>query len=75
MQAIITKFIPATNTRGARIKATAWAGSVTVAYDYSGDASHRRAAQALCEKMGWPTDNWIDGGTPDNSGFAFVRPD
>ena len=73
MHAIVTKFIPATNTRGARIKATSQAGSVMIAYDYSGDASHRRAAQALCEKMGWPTDNWIDGGTPDNSGFAFVR--
>lgn len=75
MHAIITKYLPATNTLGSRIKATAYAGSVTIAYDYSGDACHRRAAQALCEKMGWPSDNWIEGGAPDNSGFAFVRPD
>ena len=74
-QAIITKFIPATNTRPARIKATAWGGSITISYDFSGDHSHTRAAQALMEKLGWPEDArmWPMGAMPDNSGFAFVK--
>lgn len=74
-KAIITKFIPATNTKGARIKAVAAPGlSVTISYDYSGDASHRAAAMALAAKFGWPDwDNAISGLMPDNSGFAFVK--
>ena len=74
MQAIITKFVPATNTRGARIKASAWAGSITISYDYSGDACHKAAAMALAAKFGWSDwDNAISGAMPDNSGFAFVK--
>ena len=74
-QAIITKFISATNTRPSRIKATCWGGSITISYDYSGDESHRLAAQKLIEKLGWSEDlsAWQMGGMPDNSGFAFVR--
>ena len=72
-QAIITKFIGATNTRGARIKASAWAGSVVIPYDYSGDEAHRQAASALIAKLDWPPlSSWREGGTPDCSGFAFV---
>ena len=59
MQAIETKCIAATNTRGTRIKAKCWAGETTVSYDYSlnGDEIHIRAAHALREKLGWASDD------------------
>ena len=53
MQAIITKFLGPTNTRGARIKAAAMRGSLTVSYDHSMDSegNHVAAAKALKEKF------------------------
>lgn len=53
MQAIVTKFIPATTYKGARIKAKAERGSVTISYPYNGDAEHchAQAAQALVAKF------------------------
>lgn len=78
MQAIITKFIGPTDTRGARIKATASSGSVTVGYPYelSGQECHRFAADALCEKLGgrpagWDSSRLIGGGLPDGT-YCFV---
>lgn len=55
MQAIKTRYLGPTNYRGARIKASAQAGSVTVSYDYALniDANHKAAAQALIDKMDW----------------------
>ena len=54
-QAIITKWIGPTNTRGAKIKARCRGGSVTLHYDdaLNLDENHRRTAFALCVKMGW----------------------
>lgn len=77
MQAIITKFIPATNTLGARIKATAYRGSVTVGYDHgeSADENHKRAAMKLAAKLGWPEEGWTGGDMPDGRGSAFVLSD
>jgi hypothetical protein len=77
MQAITTKFLSATNTRGSRIKATCDAGSVTISYPYELDYpdTHRKAAQALVDKLGWNTDsygNLIVGGLPNNAGCVFV---
>lgn len=53
MQAIITKFIPATNKRASRYKATCERGSLTVAADYDLNASdnHRAVCDALCAKF------------------------
>ena len=53
MQAIKTKFIGPTNTRGARIKASCEAGEVTIPYPYGLDviAAHRSAARALLDKI------------------------
>lgn len=53
MQAIMTKFLPATNVRGSRIKASCERGSITVSYPHelSGDACHRFAVQSLVEKF------------------------
>jgi len=68
MQAIITKFISPTNHRGARIKATASAGSVTVPYDHAQDHDEpfRIAARAFCDKFNWEFDH-VSGGLPDGS--------
>lgn len=58
MQAIQTKYMGPTNTRGSRIKATAAAGSITVGYDHALDVegNHVAAAKALCAKLGWTQD-------------------
>ena len=51
-QAILTKYLPATNTRGRRIKATCERGSITVPYpEGSGDVPHITAARLLREKF------------------------
>jgi len=53
MQAIVTKYLGATNTRGSRIKATCEAGSLTVPFDYSGSdyERHKGACDALRLKL------------------------
>ncbi len=73
MQAIVTKFIGATNTRGARVKATAQANNMTLAWDYQLHVpeNHARAAQALAIKLGWEG-AFVGGGTPDDKGYAYV---
>ena len=55
MQAIKTKYLGPTNLRGARIKATCFAGSLTIPYLYhlSTNDMHREAAFELIEKLGW----------------------
>jgi hypothetical protein len=58
--AIRTKYLPATNTRGSRIKATlgrpGLAPSVTLHYDHAlnSEQNHARAMEALCAKRGLP---------------------
>jgi hypothetical protein len=73
MQAIITKYIGPTNTKGARIKATASAGSVTIGYPHEleRDERHALAAKKLCEKFGWEW-NHVGGELPDLS-QVFVK--
>lgn len=53
MQAIQTKFIGPTNTKGSRVKATCWLGSVTVSWDHSQDSesNHREAIAAMVNKL------------------------
>lgn len=53
MQAIQTKYIPATNFKGSRIKATCDRGNITISYpdELSGDACHIAAADALVAKF------------------------
>ncbi len=72
MKAISTKYIGPTNTRGSRIKAfDCDNNAVTIPYPYelSGEDVHRKAAEALRDKMGW-TGELIGGGTKD--GYVFV---
>jgi hypothetical protein len=76
MQAIITKYLPATNTKGSRIKATCGAGSTTISYPHelSGQAVHRAAAEALIVKLRWDDREYgglLGGGLPDGS-YCFV---
>lgn len=72
MQAIVTKYLGATNTKPSRIKATASAGSVTISYSYDHDTEgcHRQAAQALCDKFGWKG-SFVTGGLP-NGDYVHV---
>ncbi len=53
MQAIISKYLPATNKLSSRIKATCARGSITRSYphDLSGDACHAFVANLLVEKF------------------------
>lgn len=79
-QAIITKFLGPTNSRGSRVKATADAGSIIVSWDHrlNSDENHRAAAEALCVKMGWTGEFYgklHQGGLPGGSGCAFVFED
>jgi hypothetical protein len=76
MQAIITKYLSATNSRGSRIKATCEAGSITIDYPHelSGMAVHAAAAKALVEKLGWGHAHYGDlmGGGLPSQGYVFV---
>jgi hypothetical protein len=78
MQAITTKYIGPSNTKGARIKATCDAGSTTIPYPHelSGSDVHAQAAMALCRKLGWTPErghmgNWVCGGLESNYVFVF----
>jgi hypothetical protein len=79
MQTISTKFIPASNCKGSRIKATqsGWSnragGSVTISYphEYSNAEAHWQAAKALAIKLGW-LDEFVCGSTPDGYVFVFA---
>lgn len=53
MQAIITKYIPATNTKSSRVKAECERGSIVVSYDSaeSEEAAHRWAVNKLVERF------------------------
>lgn len=56
MQAITTKHLQATDTKGRRIKATSAGGmSVIIPWDYELDdrQNHWAAAMALINKLGW----------------------
>ena len=80
-QAVVTKFLGPTNTRGSRVNAKCAAGSLTVSWDHalSVDGNHASAAKALVEKLGWTcksaegyTGVWVAGGLPDQTGNVFT---
>jgi hypothetical protein len=77
MQAIVTKYLSATNTKESQIKATCHAGSIKIPYPHelSGYDVHAAAAMALCRKLGWTEENgykgnWVCGAIPN--GCVFV---
>ena len=59
MQAITIKYLPATNTKGSRFKATASAGSITLGYDHglNTEGNVKAAVTALLAKLGWTAAN------------------
>lgn len=76
MQAIITKYLSPTNSRGSRIKATCYAGSITIDYPHelSGQTCHRKAAEALVAKLEWNYAAYglLLGGQLPTGDYAFV---
>ena len=69
LTSITTKYLPATNTKPVRIKATCNAGSVTISrpcLDMTDLQMHHRAASALIEKfkLDWTINDaaWLPGG-------------
>ena len=72
MQAIQTRYLGQTNSRGARIKAWAAAGSITIDYPHelNGQACHRVAAEALAAKFKWDCE--LLGGQLENGDYAFI---
>jgi len=76
-QTILTRFLGPTNSRGSRIKATAWRASVTIPYPYELDTerAHRAAAEALCVKLADGEGTWLiiaGADLPAGNGYAFV---
>ena len=77
MQAIQTKYLPATNTKQSRIKAWCNAGSVTIGYphEHSEADAHYSAAQALIVQLGWTGQHYgqlCQGSLPGNAGYCHV---
>lgn len=73
MQAIETKFLGPTNTKGARIKASAQAGTKIIPFDHGAgtDGAHDRAAIALITRLGW-WGVWARGSKADGTGNVYV---
>jgi hypothetical protein len=67
MQAIQTKYLPATNSRGSRIKASCERGSITIPYPHelSGDEVHREAVRQLLERF--VSEDWRDRSIPPSN--------
>lgn len=78
MQAIETRWLGPTNTRGSRIVARCEAGRITVPWDYSAnpETNHANAARQLAIKLGWTRSNYgsLYGGSIPSlpSGFVWV---
>jgi hypothetical protein len=74
MQAITTKSIGPTNTKGARIQARMGDIRVSVPYrlDLSGEAVHFEAVKKLCEKQGYKGRALECGFANDGYVFVFV---
>ena len=71
MQAIRTKYLAPTNTRGARFKASCEAGSITICSSYNNaDVCHLEAAKALMAKLGWDKDSDLVSGGLDDGTYA-----
>ena len=75
MQSIHSKYLPATESNGSRIKAKCARGSITIPLDYglSGDAIHRAAVMALV--LRFTNEDFYSQGIPRETNFwnrAFV---
>jgi hypothetical protein len=70
-QAILTHYIRPSPSKGTRVRAKAFAGSLTASWDHALDdnENHTAAAKALATKFSW-RGNWAGGRIA--GGFAFV---
>jgi hypothetical protein len=69
MQAIVTRYLGPTNTKGARIVAECDAGRRVVSYGHASSEPHAHAVLELLLELGWGG-RWIEGGT--KTGNAYV---
>jgi hypothetical protein len=72
MQYIKTRYLPATNNWGSRIKATASNGqTLTIPYDYelNEEPLHAQAALKLAARLGWSAEYAAGAG---DDGYVFV---
>lgn len=76
LQSIQTRYLPVTNSRGSRIKATTASGlSISIPYPHelSGADCHWEAVKALLLKHGFHwADKWAVGASIDGRGYVFV---
>ena len=74
MQAIRTKAIAPTNTRGPRVAASCDAGRVVISWDHKLyiDDNHEAAANALARKLGWLDNGWVLVGGGLGAEFVWV---
>jgi len=72
MKKVVTKYIPATDTRGSRIMAKSGLKTASIPYPHelSGEECHKAAAVALCNRHGWPVDIQPTD-IPRRSGYVF----
>jgi len=75
MKAIQIRYLPATNTLGARYKAFTDAGSLTIGRNYGvdGETQAKQLAYAYCRKHNWhgPLNN-VGFGTLPNGDYVFT---
>ena len=75
MQYIITKYLPATDSKGGRIKAKASCApqSLTIPYDHALDIeqAHAKAAMQLAGELDW-LGEYAAGGNETGYVFAFI---
>lgn len=81
MQSIVTKYIPATNTKPSRIKATCWRGSVTLSFNHelSVTGNHEAAIKYMADELtridAYPLQKWevvAIGSNPNQDGFTGI---
>ena len=77
MQTITTKYLSATNTKGARMKATHTGGytSVTEGYDWAlnNEDNHMVVAHMLAQKLKWDA-TYVGGHTKEGMVFVDAQP-
>lgn len=74
-QAITTKYVGPTNTKGGRIIASTESGirhTISYPHELTEEAGHRKAAQELSDKLNW-SGKLVAGGM--RKGYCFVRLD
>jgi hypothetical protein len=75
MKAIIVKYLPATNTKGSRLKAMAeGVPSIIRGFDHKyNDGGKAQIAQELCNKYGWDG-KLVSGQLPNGDNvFCFIE--